>query len=91
VARGSYISPAVFEGFARGRVIGACLGPRDVVGLSPPGGLHAAERALATFLRAATPRPALRPVRGGSRGPGRASRPTGSTAKPLRRAARRPE
>jgi DNA topoisomerase-1 len=93
VVRSSYVSPAVLQGFARGRVIGCCLGTDDVIGLAGRGGLHEAERALAELLSASVPRapqrPALRFVRGGSRGAQTgALRPTGSTAKPLTRAAR---
>ncbi|WP_242340621.1 MULTISPECIES: DNA topoisomerase IB [unclassified Anaeromyxobacter] len=92
VARGSYISPAVLEGFARGEVVSCGLSPDDVLGLARGGGLHAAERALVTFLRrAATRGPAQR-----SRGtrsvvrPG-PLRPSGPLGKPERRAARAPE
>jgi DNA topoisomerase-1 len=93
VARASYISPAVFDGFARRRVIDCCLGPDEVVGGVGRGGLHHAERALVTFLRAAEAprRVARRVVRGGPGETRHATRPTGSTAKPLRRAARAPD
>ena len=93
VARASYISPAVLDGFAVGRVIGCCMGPDDVIGDHAPA-LHRAERELLALLReAAPPRrppPKLRVMRGSGRGasPPPASRPSGSTAKPLRRAAR---
>jgi DNA topoisomerase-1 len=95
VARGSYISPAVLEGFAEGRCVSAGLGPDDVLGLGTRGGLHEAEKALVTFLRAAT-RPSggakLRAIRGGGRAePSRQREAGGAVAKPLRRAARSPE
>jgi DNA topoisomerase I len=91
VARGSYISPAVLDGFERGEVVGACLGQDDVLGLAKGGGLHAAEHALATFLRAVARRtaggPRLRALRGGARTEA-AGRPSTAVAKPDRRAAR---
>jgi DNA topoisomerase-1 len=91
VARAAYVSPAVLEGFARGRVIAACLAAGAQ---APARGLLPAERALATFLREWSPGPRrpspLRLLRGGPRAPARA-RPAGPAAKPLRRAARGPE
>jgi len=93
VARASYISPAVLDGFVRGRTIACVLGDGEVLGRAA-GGLHEAERALLAFLRASArraPAPALRVVRGGLRERLRATAPAGSTAKPFRRAARRAE
>lgn len=95
VARGSYISPAVLDGFARGEVVGACLGQDEVLGLAKNGGLHPAERALARFLRVVARRtsaaaPRLRAIRGGGR-PEAARRPSTAVAMPDRRAARRPD
>jgi DNA topoisomerase-1 len=93
VARSSYISPAVLDGFDRGRVIGCCLEPDGVIG-DHAAALHGAERELLALLRAAAPsrRSAapLRILRGTGQGttPPRATQPSGSTAKPLRRAAR---
>ncbi|BDG01987.1 DNA topoisomerase IB [Anaeromyxobacter oryzae] len=92
VARSSYISPAVLDGFARGKVLRCALADAEVIE-APPGALHETERALVAFLREASPRaaPPLRALEGGGRpapGPRRATRPTGTTAKPLRRAAR---
>jgi DNA topoisomerase-1 len=92
VARGSYISPAVLEGFADGRCVPCGLGPDDVIGIGAKGGLHEAEKALVTFLRAAvretSPSPKLRALRGGGRAAPRERKASGSVAKPLRRAAR---
>ncbi|HSD20958.1 MAG TPA: DNA topoisomerase IB, partial [Anaeromyxobacter sp.] len=94
VARGSYISPAVLDGFARGHVVGSCLRPDDVLGLAKRGGLHPAERALARFLRAVARRapggPRLRVLPGGARQEP-ARRPSSALGKPDRRAARGPE
>jgi DNA topoisomerase-1 len=102
VARGSYISPAVLAGFARGRCVASALGPDDVVGLDlPAGGLHPAERALADFLREASRGrvgTGLRLLQGGGRGAreddgreGAAREPAGAVAKPMKRAARGPD
>jgi DNA topoisomerase-1 len=100
VARGSYISPAVLDGFERGEVVASCLRPDDVLGLNVPrSGLHDAERALVTFLRAATGDrkggPKLRVLRGGSdedaRGELVRPKPAGGVGKPVGRAARGPE
>lgn len=95
VARSSYVSPAVLDGFTRGRVVGCCLGPDEVLGLHARGRLHEVERALVAFLRGGPPR-ARAPLRlagaaatGGLRG-GR-SRPAGAGAKPLPLAARAPD
>ena len=94
VARGSYISPAVLDGFAQGEVVGSCLRPEDVLGLARGGGLHPAERALARFLEAVARRapggPRLRLVRGGARSEA-TRRPSSALGKPDRRAARGPE
>jgi len=91
VARASYISPAVFDGFLRGRTIACGLADGEVLGKTP-GGLHEAERALLAFLRASARRaPPLRLVRGGLRERLRTVGPAGSTAQPFRRAARRVE
>jgi DNA topoisomerase-1 len=94
VARGSYISPAVLEGFAAGRCVSAGLGPEEVLGLGTRGGLHEAEKALVTFLRATVRTPAARARRRALRGGGRADASRereagGAVGKPLRRAARR--
>jgi DNA topoisomerase I len=94
VARASYISPAVLDGFRRGRVLDCGLADAELV--PPPGGLHEAERALVAFLEATarTPGPPrLRLVRGGGRGAGRgrASLAASTASKPLDRAARGPE
>jgi DNA topoisomerase-1 len=90
VARSSYVSPAVLDGFGKGRVVGCGLGEGEVLGARPE--LCEAERALVALLRAAERRPALRVLAGGA---GRLApedaRPTGATAKPARRAARRAE
>ncbi len=92
VARGSYVSPAVLDGFARGEVVSCGLAPGDVLGLARGGGLLEAERALVTFLRGvSTRRPARR-----ARGPRSDARPvrprlSGPLGKPVRRAARAPE
>jgi DNA topoisomerase-1 len=94
VARGSYISPAVLDGFARGEVVASCLGPDDVLGLARRGGLHPAERALATFLRGVALRTpggrGLRAIRGGARAEA-TGRPSSAVGMPARRAARGPE
>lgn len=91
VARSAYVSPAVLEAFARGRVVGCCLDADAVLGDRPA--LCGTERALVALLRVAQGRPpGLRVVAGGGgRGAPRAARPTGTGAKPDRRAARRPE
>lgn len=96
VARSSYISPAVVDGFHDGQVIGAALEPDCVIG-DHAAALHAAERELLALLRAASPprrrAPVVATLRSGGRGtrPPRAGRPAGSAAKPLPRAARKPE
>lgn len=91
VAKASYVSPAVLDGFEKGRVIETCLREGEVLGSKP--GLCEAERALVALLRAAERKPTvLRAIAGGaSRGGPANARPTGATAKPLRRAARRAE
>jgi DNA topoisomerase-1 len=69
VARASYVSPAVFAGFARGRVVASCLPDGDVFSAAHRRSLLEAERALVAFLRAAPGarrRPALRLLRGGA-------------------------
>jgi len=95
VVRASYVSPAVLEAFAKGRVIGCCLGARDVLGAPRRGGLHDAEREVLALLRASAAGkangPDLRVVRGAARPVARPTRPAGATAKPFRRAARGPE
>ncbi|ABS25913.1 DNA topoisomerase IB [Anaeromyxobacter sp. Fw109-5] len=92
VARGSYISPAVLEAFARGQVVRSCLEPGDVLGLARGGGLHPAERALTLLLRGLAAG-ADRAPRKGARVAARPedARPAGAVGKPVRRAARRPE
>jgi DNA topoisomerase-1 len=92
VARASYVSPAVLDGFARGRVLGCCLGPAEVLGQHARGGLHEVERELVAYLRGAPRRgPEPRVVGGGGRGGAPAVvRPAGAGAQPSRRAARAP-
>jgi DNA topoisomerase-1 len=91
VARSSYVSPAVIEGFEKGRVLSCGLGAREVLGSRPE--LCAAERALVAMLKAVERRPVrLRLVQGGAgRGAPALPRPAGAGAKPQRRAARAPE
>ncbi|HET8541535.1 MAG TPA: DNA topoisomerase IB [Anaeromyxobacter sp.] len=89
VARSSYVSPAVLAGFGRGRVVGCALADGEVLGATPA--LCEAERELVALLRAAERRPALRALAGGGGGSPEAAAPTGATAKPARRAARRAE
>jgi DNA topoisomerase-1 len=90
VVRSSYVSPAVLDGFAKGRVMSCALADGEVLGRKP--GLCHAERALVAVLRAAERRPALRVIAGGAgRGRPEPARPAGATAKPARRAARRAE
>jgi DNA topoisomerase-1 len=87
VARSSYVSPAVLEGFARGSVVACALRDGEVLGARPE--LCEAERALVALLRAAERRAPLRLVAGGAgRRPLEPARPSGATAKPARRAAR---
>jgi DNA topoisomerase I len=93
VARSSYISPAVLDGFAKGRVLECGEFDAERI-VAPPGALHEAEHALVAYLAGGTPRrtgkvapPKLRLVRGGAEGE-RGARPAGRTGKPLRRAAR---
>jgi DNA topoisomerase-1 len=97
VARSSYVSPAVLDGFARGRVTGCCLEPDEVLGGHARGGLHAVERAVVELLRNAAPRTrdTVRVARRGALEAGRApgsrlpgSIPAGPAAMPLPRAAR---
>ena len=87
----SYVSPAVLDGFARGRVLGCCLEPGEVLGLHARRGLHDVERALVAYLREA-PGTRATPLLtvGGGRGMGvaRSARLGGPGAKPLPRAAR---
>jgi DNA topoisomerase I len=95
VARASYISPAVLDGFQRGRVLGCSLEPEGVVVVTARDGLHEVERELVSFLRASVARrssgPKLRVIAGGGRAAAATQRPAGTAAKPVTRAARGPE
>jgi DNA topoisomerase-1 len=92
VARGSYVSPAVFAAFARGRTLGVGLAPGEVVVRAR--GLHPAERALVALLRSTVRPPVsagLRLLRGGrhaAAADGTLRAAAGATARPPRRAAR---
>jgi DNA topoisomerase-1 len=90
VARASYVSPAVLEGFARGRVLRCGLAPGEVLGQHAGGGLHEVERALVAYLREAPAAggPRLRVLPGGGRGGPRPVRAGGAAARPPRAAAR---
>lgn len=96
VARASYISPAVLDGFARGRVVECDADALDALSRHDAKALAAAERALTAFLGAGAPR-GTSATQAAARGVVRAlasardTRPTGSTGKPLARAARGPE
>jgi DNA topoisomerase-1 len=90
VARASYVSPAVLDGFARGRVVSCALADGEVLGAGA--GLGEAERALVALLRAGGKGPPrLRVLAGGGRGEAPRAAPSGTGAKPARRAARRAE
>jgi DNA topoisomerase I len=93
VARASYVSPVVLDGFAHGDVIGCSYEP-DELGAAVTRGMHKVEEALVGFLAGhARRRPAkVIPLRRrGGRGvsPARA-RPTAVTGTPFSRAARGP-
>jgi DNA topoisomerase I len=93
VARASYVSPVVLDGFAHGHVIGCCYEP-DEIGVAVGRGLHRVEDALVAFLAARVRRKPARViplVRGSGRGasPERTRATLAArTAKPLGRAAR---
>jgi DNA topoisomerase I len=91
VARAAYVSPAVLDAFACGRVIAGSLADDEVLGARPA--LCEAERTLAALLGAAARRTAtLRLVPGGAgRGVPAGGASVGVGAKPARLAARRPE
>ncbi|HYG69295.1 MAG TPA: DNA topoisomerase IB, partial [Anaeromyxobacteraceae bacterium] len=95
VARASYVSPVVLEGFAHGDVLPCCFEP-DELGVARGRGMHRVESALVAFLaRHARRAPAkVIPIRGGGRGAssGRAGTraPAAAAAKPIPRAARAP-
>jgi DNA topoisomerase-1 len=91
VARSAYVSPAVLDAFACGRVIAGALADDEALGVRAA--LCDAERALVALLGSANRRPArLRLVRGGAaRGVPADTAPVGVGAKPVRLVARRPE
>lgn len=87
VTRSAYVSPAVLDAFARGRVVARGLADGEVLGASPR--LCDAEREVLALLRPGERGAALPSLAGGGRGDrGVPARPSGAMGKPARRAAR---